>query len=49
MAAYLALLIGFGLVLWLMREDIKTRRAGSQALLIPGLWVCIQATHPLSF
>lgn len=44
----LALLFTYGLILWLLRKDFKWRSAGSSALLVPGLWVTILASRPVS-
>jgi len=49
MPPQLALLAGYCLVFWLLREDMKMRKAGSWALLIPGLLIAIQGSHPLSY
>ncbi len=46
---YLALLIGLGLIAWLLSTDFKWRRLGSKALIIPGVWLTIQGSRPLSY
>ncbi len=46
---YLALLIGLGLIAWLLSNDFKWRRLGSKALIIPGVWLTIQGSRPLSY
>lgn len=45
----LALLLTVCFVLWLLWADLKSRRAGSRALLIPGIWIAIMATRPVSY
>ena len=46
---YLALLLGLGLIAWLLSTDFKWRRLGSKALIIPGVWLTIQGSRPLSY
>ncbi|MCX6967710.1 MAG: O-antigen ligase family protein [Verrucomicrobia bacterium] len=37
------------LILWLFREDRKGRRTTSRALLIPGIWIGILGSRPVSY
>jgi len=48
MAPYLALLFTCCFIAWLLRADLKFRRGGSLALLIPGIWLAIAGTRPVS-
>jgi O-antigen ligase len=47
--AYIALLLTLGLIAWLLSNDFHWRRLGSKALLIPGIWLTIQGSRPLSY
>jgi exopolysaccharide production protein ExoQ len=49
MPPQLVLLFAYILVFWLMRRDTKERKAGSWALLIPGLWIAIQGSRSPSY
>ena len=48
MPPLLALLITCCFIAWLLRKDLRTRRAGSLALLVPAAWVAIASTRPVS-
>jgi O-antigen ligase len=48
MSGQLILFFSYGIMLWLIRKDLKWRHAGSAALLIPGLWVTILGSRPVS-
>jgi exopolysaccharide production protein ExoQ len=45
----LILLACYGFIFWLFRKDVKWRKAGSSALWIPGLWIAIQGSRPVSY
>lgn len=49
MPRQLAFLIYVGFIIWLFRADMKLRRAGSWALLIPGLWLAITGSRPVTY
>jgi len=49
MYAQLALLLCVCLILWLFREDRRWRKASSHALLIPGIWIAILGSRPVSY
>lgn len=49
MTAQLALYLGWGFILWLIRQDMKWRPTGSKVLLIPGVWLAIQGSRPVSY
>lgn len=49
MPRQLALLICVCFIVWLFRTDMQQRRAGSWALLIPGLWLAIIGSRPLGY
>ena len=49
MPPQLALLLCVGLIVWLFRKDRLWRHHGSWALLIPGAWLAIEGTRPLSY
>jgi exopolysaccharide production protein ExoQ len=48
MPPLLALLICLAAVFWLVRKDMEWRQLNSSALFIPGLWIAIIASRPLS-
>ncbi len=43
------LLVCYCFIFWLFRKDVKWRKAGSSALWIPGLWIAIQGSRPVSY
>ena len=45
----LALLFCVGLILWLFRMDRRWRQGSSHALLIPGIWIAILGSRPVSY
>src|SRR6058998_2661210 len=45
----LALFLGYGLIWWLFRNDRRWRKLSSPALWIPGLWLAILGSRPVSF
>jgi exopolysaccharide production protein ExoQ len=45
----IALLLGYALTGVMIRLDMKWRRAGSRALIIPCVWLGIQGSRPLSY
>ena len=49
MAPQIVLLACYCFVFWLLRKDIKWRKVGSRALLIPGIWIAIQGSRPVSY
>jgi exopolysaccharide production protein ExoQ len=50
MPPQVALLIGYGLIFWLFRKDAAWRpEAGSRVLWIPGAWIGIQGSRPVSY
>lgn len=49
MPPQLALLLCWGGILWLLRQDTRWRHAGSMALWLPGIFLGIQGSRPLSF
>ncbi len=49
MPRQLALLLYLGLIGLLFRADLRHRRAGSWALLIPGAWLAILGSRPLGY
>ena len=49
MFAQLILFACCGFILWLFRNDLWWRKVGSRALLIPGAWLAIQGSRPLSY
>ena len=49
MYAQLALLLCVCLILWLFREDRRWRHGSSRALLIPGIWIAILGSRPVSY
>lgn len=49
MGPQLILLFSYGLTFWLWRMDMRWRKAGSMALLIPGMWIGITGSQPLSY
>lgn len=38
-----------GFIWWLLRKDMAWRAAGSRALLIPGAWLAVQGSRPVSY
>ena len=48
MPPQLALYGCYALSAWLLWKDVKWRHAGSKALWIPGIWIAIQGSRPLS-
>lgn len=49
MSPQIALILCYGFILWLLRKDIGWRKTGSRALLIPGVWIAIQGSRPVSY
>ncbi len=49
MPPFLALVVGYALIAWLIRTDLRHRTAGSFALWIPGLWIFAVGARPLPF
>ncbi len=49
MSSQLALILCYLFIAWLLRRDMKWREAGSWELLIPGLWLAIQGSRPVSY
>lgn len=49
MPPLLALAIGFGLVIWLLRTDFRHRSTGASALWVPALLVLIGASRPVNY
>lgn len=49
MGSQLILLFSYGLTFWLWRLDMRWRKAGSLALLIPGIWIGIAGSRPVSY
>lgn len=49
MTPQLALILCYGVILWLWRKDMTWRKTGSKALLIPGTWIAIQGSRPVSY
>ena len=47
--SHLILIACYGLIFWLFRKDMGWRKAGSRALLIPGAWIAIQGSRPVSY
>lgn len=45
----LILLACYCFIFWLFRKDVKWRKAGSRALLIPAIWIAIQGSRPVSY
>jgi exopolysaccharide production protein ExoQ len=45
----LALFLCFCFIVWLLRRDMKWRKAGSMALLIPGIWIAIIGSRPVGY
>jgi exopolysaccharide production protein ExoQ len=44
------ILIGcYGFIVWLFWKDMAFRKAGTKALLIPGAWIAVQGSRPLSY
>ncbi|HSU55541.1 MAG TPA: O-antigen ligase family protein, partial [Candidatus Dormibacteraeota bacterium] len=39
----------YAVVGWVLRKDMQWRKAGSWALLIPGIWLAIQGSRPISY
>jgi exopolysaccharide production protein ExoQ len=48
MPSQLILLCTYGFAVWLFRKDLKWRHTDSAALLIPGLWIAILGSRPVS-
>jgi O-antigen ligase len=49
MPPLLVLILCYCFIAWLMRKDMKWRDAGSWALLIPGAWITILGSRPVSY
>ena len=49
MIPFLALLLCVCLILWLLRVDGRWRPGASNALLIPGIWIAILGSRPVSY
>ena len=49
MPSQLAVLAGWCFVAWLMKQDQRARVGVSWSLLIPGFWLAMQGSRPLSF
>lgn len=49
MPAQLILLACYCFIFWLFRKDLRWRKAGSRALLIPAIWVAILGSRPVSY
>jgi len=47
--AQIALIACYGFIFWLFWKDIRWRKAGSKALIIPGAWIAIQGSRPASY
>ena len=43
------LLLCYGFIAWLFRKDMAWRRSESLALLVPGAWIAIQGSRPVSY
>lgn len=39
----------YGFIFWLFWKDMRWRKAGTKALIIPGAWIAIQGSRPFSF
>ena len=46
--AKVILIACYGLICWLLRKDMSWRKAGSWTLLIPGAWIAVQGSRPVS-
>jgi exopolysaccharide production protein ExoQ len=46
---YLALLACVAIIAWLFKVDLRQRKAGSSALWIPGLWILVEGSRPVSY
>jgi exopolysaccharide production protein ExoQ len=42
-------LLCWAAIFWLLRKDMAWRSAGSRALLVPGIWLAIQGSRPVSY
>jgi O-antigen ligase len=42
-------LLCIGFILWLLRQDVRSRGYASPALLVPGLWLALVCSRPLDF
>lgn len=49
MPPQLALFSCFGLIAWLFRMDFRWRKVSSKAVLIPGIWIAILGSRPVSY
>ncbi|HEY5753633.1 MAG TPA: O-antigen ligase family protein [Chthoniobacterales bacterium] len=49
MSGQIILYACYGFIIWLFRKDIAWRRLDLRALLIPGAWIAIQGSRPLSY
>lgn len=49
MPRQLILLACYGFIVWLIRKDMAWRSIGSRALLIPGIWIAVQGSRPVSY
>jgi len=47
--AQIALFGCYGFIFWLFWKDMRWRKAGTKALIIPGAWIAIQGSRPFSF
>jgi exopolysaccharide production protein ExoQ len=45
----LILLLCYGFIGWLFAKDFAWRKAGGLALLVPGAWIAIQGSRPVSY
>jgi exopolysaccharide production protein ExoQ len=49
MSQEVILYVAYGFIVWLFIKDMAWRKAGSRALLIPGAWIAIQGSRPVSY
>jgi len=49
MVPHLALFFCYGLIAWLFWKDVQWRKVGSKALLVPGVWLGITGSRPISY
>ena len=49
MSRQLILYACWGFIAWLFRQDMAWRKLGSKALLIPGAFIAIQGSRPVSY
>lgn len=47
--AQIALYACYGFIFWLFWKDMRWRKAGTKALIVPGAWIAIQGSRPASY